>query len=108
VFKGTNKKATEIHEYYLKLEEILHDISNEESIELRQQLQIKDQQLGQKEKESKRAIEQAIINQFPLNTECIYFGTITNTNDEQEKLIKFGHTNNLASRVYLLLRCLEA
>lgn len=97
--KAQTKKATEIHDYYLKLEEILHDISNEESIELRQQLQIKDKQLEQKEKESKRAIEQAIINQFPLNTECIYFGTIENTNDAQEKLIKFGHTNNLASRV---------
>lgn len=97
--KSQTKKATEIHDYYLKLEEILHDISNEESIELRQQLQIKDKQLEQKEKESKRAIEQAIINQFPLNTECIYFGTIENTNDAQEKLIKFGHTNNLASRV---------
>jgi len=70
------------------------------------QLQIKDQQLQQKEKEttkiikeSKRAIEQATIVQFPEHTECIYIGTIENTNDAQEKLIKFGHSNNLAIRI---------
>ena len=34
-----------------------------------------------------------------MNTQTIYFGTIDNTNAENEKLIKFGHTNNLAARV---------
>ena len=51
------------------------------------------------EKEKCKAIEQAIITQFPVNTECIYFGTINNTNKEKEKLIKFGHTNDLSIRV---------
>jgi hypothetical protein len=53
-------------------------------------------------KEKQRAVEQAIIIQFPLNTECIYFGTIDNTNEHGEKLIKFGHTNDLSNRIFLL------
>ena len=104
--KAQTKKATEIHDYYLKLEEVLHEISDEEKGEFRQQLQIKDNQLQQKEKETaklqketKREVEHATIVHFPENTECIYIGTIENTNDAQEKLIKFGHTNNLATRI---------
>jgi hypothetical protein len=31
--------------------------------------------------------------------ECIYFGTIDNTNEQGEKLIKFGHTNDLSTRI---------
>ena len=36
---------------------------------------------------------------FFVNNECIYFGTIDNTNDKGEQLIKFGHSNNLPLRV---------
>ena len=46
-----------------------------------------------------KTIEKTLVSQFPVNNECIYFGTIDNTNDKQEKLIKFGHSNNLPLRV---------
>jgi prophage antirepressor-like protein len=52
-----------------------------------------------KEKEKTRAVEQVIIAQFPQNTECVYFGTIDNTNEKGEKLIKFGISNDLSLRV---------
>jgi prophage antirepressor-like protein len=52
-----------------------------------------------KEKEKSRAVEQIIIAQFPQNTECVYFGTIDNTNEKGEKLIKFGISNDLSLRV---------
>ena len=52
-----------------------------------------------KEKEKTRAVEQVIIAQFPQNTECVYFGTIDNTNEKGEKLIKFGISNDLSNRV---------
>jgi hypothetical protein len=118
--KAQTKKASEIHEYYMKMEEVLHQIVEEETDELKQQLeqknaviqenesmlQEKDSMLQEKDymiqstkKEKQRAVEQAIIGQFPLNTECIYFGTIDNTNADNEKLIKFGHTNDLSTRV---------
>jgi len=108
--KAQTKKAGEIHEYYMKMEDVLHQIVEEETDELRLQLQQKENIILEKEKEKQqilqtskkekqRAVEQAIIIQFPLNTECIYFGTIDNTNDANEKLIKFGHTNDLATRI---------
>jgi hypothetical protein len=55
--KAQTKKATEIHDYYLKLEEVLHDIADEETSELRKELQIKDQQIQQQQEESKAEIE---------------------------------------------------
>ena len=108
--KAQTKKASEIHEYYMKLEETLHEIVEEETNELKLQLEQKDniileiKQTTEQEKvvfkkEKQRAVEQAIIDQFPVNTECIYFGTVDNTNEAGEKLIKFGHTNDLATRI---------
>lgn len=92
--KSTNKKASEIHEYYMKMEELLHDIAEEETDELRKQLAQKDviileiKETIEEEKTNKlRAVEEAIIAQFPLNTECIYIGTIDDTNEANEKLI---------------------
>jgi MSV199 domain len=101
--KAQTKKAGEIHEYYMKMEDSLHQILDSETSELRAQLEQTNVQLNQATitltQEKKRAIQQTLISQFPLNTECIYFGTIDNTNADNEKLIKFGHTNNLANRV---------
>ena len=93
--KAGTKKADEIHEYYMKLEGILQKTIEEETIELKLQLQQKDNVIIEKQKE----VEQALISQFPVNTECIYFGIIDNTNENKEKLIKFGHTNDLSNRV---------
>ena len=104
--KAQTKKAGEIHEYYLRLEELLHQILDTETSELRAQLEQKNEVISTLNQatitltqEKKRAIEKTLISQFPVNTECIYFGTIDNTNADNEKLIKFGHTNNLATRV---------
>ena len=108
--KAQTEKASEIHDYYLKMEETLHEIIEEESNELRLQIEQSQEKLEQKQteldknienskKDKQKAVEQATIAQFPVNTECIYFGTIDNTNESNEKLIKFGHTNNLSTRV---------
>ena len=88
----------------------MHEIVEEETNELRIQLESKENIILENEKEKnhllqiakkekQKAVEQTIIVQFPLNTECIYFGTIDNTNQSGEKLIKFGHTNDLATRI---------
>jgi len=104
--KAQTKKAGEIHEYYIKMEETLHQILDTETSELRAQLEQKNEVISTLNQatitlteEKKRAIEETLISQFPINTECIYFGTIDNTNTNNEKLIKFGHTNNLSARV---------
>jgi hypothetical protein len=73
------------HEYYLRLEE--------ETKMLKFQLQQKDIQRALE-------VEQTIISQFSVNTECVYIGKINNTNENGEKLLKFGHTNDLQHRVF--------
>ena len=105
--KAGTKKADEVHDYFIKLENIMFEITQEECEELKTQLQQMENTKNNKileisleaEKEKQKAIEQTLINQFPANTECIYFGTINNTNETNEKLIKFGHTNNLSNRI---------
>jgi len=47
--KANTSKANEIHEYYIKLEETLHELIDEESNELRLQLEQKEQELQEKD-----------------------------------------------------------
>ena len=90
------QKAKEIHSYFIKLEDLLHEVLEEESKELKQKLLlIENNNLLEKQK----AIEQTLVNQFPVNTECVYFGKIDDSNETNELLIKFGHTNNLYNRI---------
>ena len=95
--KAGTKKAEQIHEYYINLEDILQEIMQEESNELKIQLQ-KQVILSEKEKEKVR--EKTLIEQFPSNTQCVYYGFIDNLSDNKERLIKFGNSNNLKCRVY--------
>ena len=108
--KAGTKKADEIHEYYLKLEEIIQEVVNEECFELKSQLELKTQQLDaqqiQGEKDKEELKERTLIEQFPLNTQCIYIGKIDNktlgkpnSKMYRETVIKFGQSNNLAERV---------
>jgi hypothetical protein len=43
--------------------------------------------------------EKTILEQFTKNTQCVYYGIIDDTNDRNEKFIKFGNSNNLVDRV---------
>jgi hypothetical protein len=111
--KAGTKKADEIHEYFLKMEQIIQEVINEESSELKKQLTIKDEQLQTQteqlqnvEREKELLKEKTIIEQFPINTQCIYIGTIDNKTlgipghkMYHETVIKFGQSNNLAERV---------
>jgi hypothetical protein len=108
--KCETKKASDINEYYLKLEEIVQEVVNEECCELKIQLQQTQQQLEESNKQSKKEKEElkekTLIEQFPLNTQCIYIGRIDNktlgkpnSKMYHETVIKFGQSNNLAERV---------
>ena len=109
--KAGTKKAEQIHEYYIKLEEILQEIVQEESNELKIQLEQKTNQLEQKtnqlenqiilsEEENLKIREKTLLEQFPPNTQCFYYGFIDNLSDKNEPLIKFGNSNSLKNRVY--------
>ena len=122
--KAGTKKATEIHEYYIKLEDTLHEAISEESDELKMQLDNKDIELKQEktkiaklnlelhkkdvildnqviksELEKTKLREKTILEQFPPNTQCVYYGLIDNVSTANEPLIKYGNSNNLRSRI---------
>ena len=100
--KAGTKKADEIHEYYMKMEELIQEVVAEECGELKMQLE----QKQQTEKEKEELKERTIIEQFPVNTQCIYIGKIDNktlgkpnSKMYRETVTKFGQSNNLAERV---------
>ena len=104
--KAGTKKADEVHEYYIKLEETLHEIIQEESNELKLQLEnyknehnLLHNQIITNEKDKLLIREKTILQQFPNNTQCVYYGIIDNLSDKNEKLIKFGNSNFLKNRV---------
>ena len=96
--KAGTKKAEDIHEYYIKLNELLHEVLNEESNELRLQLENNKIQLQTANHDKDIIREKTILEQFPDNTQCVYYGIIDNTNADNEKLVKFGNSNNLRRR----------
>jgi len=108
--KAETKKAHEIHEYFMKLEEIIQETINDESNELRLQLQQKNKQIEkqiiQTEKDKEQLKEDTLLDQFPVNTQCIYIGKIDNktlgkpnSKMYHESVIKFGQSNCLEERV---------
>ena len=82
---------------------ILDDIIFNESNELKKQLKEKEQQLiehhEKSESEKEILLEKTLLNQFPVNTQCIYYGRIDNKDMRGGTLIKFGMSNNLQERV---------
>jgi phage anti-repressor protein len=97
--KAGTKKAEEIHEYYMKLEETLHEVINEECSQLREEIEEKTKMIENNEVEKRRLREKTILEQFPNNVQCIYYGIIENKTQKDEPLIKFGHSNYLRERV---------
>ena len=44
--------------------------------------------------------EKTLIEHFPSNVQCVYYGTIENKSEKGERLIKFGNSNSLKNRIY--------
>jgi hypothetical protein len=97
--KAGTKKADEILDYHIKLEETLKEVSHEESTELKTQLEQTTILLENTEKTTEKIREKTLLEQFGRNTQCVYYGSIDNVSDTNETLIKFGNSNNLAGRV---------
>ena len=98
--KAETTKAKEIHEYFVKLEEILQQTIEEESNELKQQLSEQKQQLSIKQKEleeNKKMLEESEkitkCNEIPT----IYIFNIDTTRENPE--LKIGVTHNVSKRI---------
>lgn len=94
--KAGTAKANEIHEYFIKLEDIMNEIIKEECVELKEKIE-NQKILNKIEKDFLR--EKTLIEQFSVNTQCVYYGLIDDTNENNEQLIKYGNSNNLQQRV---------
>lgn len=94
--KAGTEKAAEIHEYFVKLEGLLHETIHEECIELKQQLE---NQVLTSQHQQDVLRELTILRQFPANTKCVYYGKIDNKNGNGGQLIKFGNSNFLQDRI---------
>ena len=94
--KAQTKKAGEIHEYYMKLEEVLHEVIEEEAIEFKKQLEQKTEQLEQKTAELKVVPEQEkhklIMKQYGvINGSLVYVARIK-TLEDGTYIIKIGES----------------
>ena len=104
--KANTSKANEIHEYYIKLEETLHEIIDEESNELRLQLEQKDTLLELQEEENLKQYNRIKLLEIKTlkkrertdhGKNVIYL--ITNEYLLKEQIFVIGKAINLASRL---------
>ena len=102
--RADTKKAKEIHEYFVKLEEILHEVIEEESNELKLQLEnkIKEQENKLKEKdeeleENKRLLEELDNLKQNEDKPTIYIYNIDTRKENPE--LKIGYTLNVYKRI---------
>ena len=91
--KADTKKADEIHDYYLCLEELLYETLNEETDELRNQLIIKENKIQTNEKNKKMEKHDLLIEKFNYKR-CVYIVEII-----ENKYIKIGSTKDISSRI---------
>ena len=101
--KANTKKANEIHSYFVKLEQLLFETIQEECKDFKEQLESQkkigiDREIDN-QKQQMTLREQTILQQFPSNTQCVYYGSIDNKSKNGEKLIKFGCSHHLRDRV---------
>lgn len=102
-FKSNTDKASQVHNYYIKLEGVLNETIAEQVVDFKNQvsaLRCENEKAKEKSmeamEEAKKATEKATLLQFPLNTECVYMGVFSHDN---KTYIKYGQTNNLNQRV---------
>lgn len=119
--KAGTKKADEVHEYFIKLENIMFEITKEESEELKQQLQ-KIENIKNKEMEEKLIKQKELDNEKFLLKEYATIGSIVyiikvKTFENGQYIIKLGESRRGVKDRYnehkskfeecLLLNCFE-
>jgi phage anti-repressor protein len=98
---ASTKKSGEIHEYYIKLEEMLHEIIDEESNELRQQLSDTNYLLNksqdvllQQQNKINKLLNRRYSNEKSGDIVYIYKDNL----DDPNSMIKIGHSKNIRKR----------
>ena len=94
--KAQTKKASEIHEYYLKMEEVLHEVIEEEGTELKQKMKEQKCLLDQKIQELKQTPElerhKLLLRKYGvINGSLVYIVRIKEY-EKGEYIIKIGQS----------------
>jgi hypothetical protein len=89
--RSSTERSHFIHSCYIKLMSIMFDTIDRDKKKIEEMMENKCSATKQ--------IEISILEQFPVNTQCIYIGSIDDTSTDNETLLKFGQTNNLKRRV---------
>jgi len=106
---ANTEKAKKIHNYYIKLEEMLHEMMIEEAVEMKKQLQLKDNIIKEKEDKIFEIIKEkedvifGITSNIKFRNQqnllmkhnkkrCLYLIQVTKT------IIKFGITEDIVTR----------
>jgi hypothetical protein len=95
--KADTKKAEEVHDYYIKLEELLQETVNEETRELKEQLYLKNNEIDEKNSkisELSKYVIRKFTTKFKLGN-CVYFIKSSEIKDK----IKIGSTININYRI---------
>ena len=66
---------------------------------MKTQLEEQQIQLDKSEKTVEKIREKTLLEQFGRNTQCVYYGIVDDKNENNEKLVKYGNSNNLQQRV---------
>ena len=98
--KSNTKKSNEIHDYFIKMEEIFQELLDEESNELRHQLSIKDQLFLENQIDNEKEKHQLLVNSY-FKKSIVYLIRLYNN------LYKFGYTNNIKKRINELKRLMN-
>jgi len=95
--KADTQKAEEVHDYYIKLEELLQETVNEETRELKEQLYLKNNEIDEKNSkisELSKYVIRKFTTKFKLGN-CVYFIKSSEIKDK----IKIGSTININYRI---------
>ncbi|NBU92865.1 MAG: hypothetical protein EBS17_08520, partial [Flavobacteriia bacterium] len=90
--KAGTKKADEIHEYFIKLENIMFEITKEEGEELKKQLsQIEDSKNKEMEEKLIKQRETILLNEYADSGPLVYIIKVKSFSNG-EYVIKIGHS----------------
>ena len=78
--KAQTKKAYEIHEYYIKLEELIQEVLEEQATEMKNKLLIKENELQYIEEKNKKEYEIKLVKEKALERQKILLKEFENNN----------------------------
>ena len=99
--KANTKKSNDIHEYYIKLEETLHEVIDQESSELRKDLQLKNYLLEKSKIETKKLqtqLEKKRRKKYTFSN-SVYLISNPSINVPNSNYYKIGKSGDMNSRL---------